>query len=131
MTLKEKKIKIIAVQLLFNKAIIERDGKCVICGKTSGLQCSHFYTVGAHSGLRFDPRNAHAMCAGCHLKHHNSDPLMYAKWMQENRPDDLAHITGIKNKPIRYSQAWLGGVRHIIKERLWNDLVEYLGELRG
>lgn len=45
--------------------IRERDGKCVRCGKTEYLQCSHFWAR-AISATRFDPDNLDALCYGCH-----------------------------------------------------------------
>ncbi|MDR2915114.1 MAG: recombination protein NinG [Tannerella sp.] len=125
-----KKLKTTAIQILFNKAIVERDKKCVICGKRENLQCSHFYSVGAHNGLRFHPWNAHTMCAGCHLKHHNSDPYMYVKWFEDTLPECLKWLTSIKNNTIRYSQPNLKAIKAFIKmdiDRLAGVINEIIG----
>lgn len=52
---------------LFSEYIRKRDGKCVRCGKTNNLQCSHYWGRRMES-VRFDPLNAEALCPGCHEK---------------------------------------------------------------
>jgi 5-methylcytosine-specific restriction endonuclease McrA len=68
----------------FSLYIRVRDGACVICGSTEALQCSHFYGKKARPAVRYHERNAHAMCARCHLRHHKHDPEIYADWMRKN-----------------------------------------------
>lgn len=51
---------------LFSLWVRARDGKCVRCGKTSNLQCSHFWSRQI-SATRYEPDNCVALCAGCHL----------------------------------------------------------------
>jgi len=123
---KKPKLKLTKVQALFNRAIIERDSRCVICGRQTSLQCSHFFTVGAHSGLRFHPDNAHAMCAGCHIKHHQADPLMYANWMIMNHWYELYNLDRIKSIPVRYTQAHLNTICVFIRAKSWDELIQYL-----
>ncbi|MEE9223088.1 MAG: recombination protein NinG [Nitrosomonadaceae bacterium] len=68
------------VHKYFNPYIRLRDKllPCISCGrsaheventegwKTGGAwDCGHFLSVGAHSHLRFDPRNAHKQCKSC------------------------------------------------------------------
>jgi hypothetical protein len=50
---------------LFSAQIRARDGKCVRCGKTDHLQCSHFWPR-AISATRYDPANCDTLCYGCH-----------------------------------------------------------------
>jgi hypothetical protein len=56
-----------------------RDGKCVTCGSTQGLQCSHFYSR-RYLSVRFDLRNCNAQCAGCNRRH-NRDRRPYERYM--------------------------------------------------
>src|SRR3712207_4957313 len=58
-----------------------RDRRCVTCGETRGLQCSHFYSR-RYLQTRFDLRNCNAMCASCNRRH-NGDPEPYLKFMTE------------------------------------------------
>jgi Bacteriophage Lambda NinG protein len=58
-----------------------RDRRCVTCGETKGLQCSHFYSR-RHLAVRFDLRNTNAMCSACNRRH-NSDPSAYLAFMAE------------------------------------------------
>ena len=75
-TLREKADK------LFSLYIRERDGRCITCGSTENLQCSHYYGKKARAAVRYNPFNAHAQCAKCHQAHHMSDPMRYADWMR-------------------------------------------------
>ena len=66
---------------LVSVIVRRRDRRCVTCGETRGLQCSHFYSR-RHLAVRFDLRNCHAMCADCNRRH-NSDPKPYLAFMLE------------------------------------------------
>lgn len=53
--------------VLHSKYVRARDGRCVRCGRSEGvqLQCAHI--VGRSSAYtRTDDRNAATLCAGCH-----------------------------------------------------------------
>lgn len=56
-----------------------RDGRCVTCGNTQGLQCSHFYSR-RYLSVRFDLRNCNAMCSACNRRH-NRDRRPYERYM--------------------------------------------------
>ena len=58
-----------------------RDRRCVTCGSSRHLLCSHFYSR-RHLALRFDLRNCNAMCAGGNRRH-NHDPSSYLTYMQD------------------------------------------------
>lgn len=49
----------------FSKIIIERDGKCLNCGSTSMLSCSHFHGRSIWA-TRWDPENCMTFCIPCH-----------------------------------------------------------------
>lgn len=65
----------------------KRDKRCVTCGSSQGLQCSHFYSR-RYLAIRFDLRNCNAMCAGCNRRH-NRDRKPYERYMTE------AHGAGV------------------------------------
>jgi len=50
----------------FNVWIVVRDGKCLRCGKTENLTCSHFWTS-KRKNTKFDEENCICACNGCHL----------------------------------------------------------------
>jgi hypothetical protein len=56
-----------------------RDGRCVTCGTSQGLQCSHFYSR-RYLSVRFDLRNCNAMCAQCNRRH-NRNRKPYERYM--------------------------------------------------
>ena len=63
--IKKKLTSVKKADTLFSKWVRDRDGKCVRCGKTEHLQCSHFWPR-AVSATRFDPENCDTLCYGCH-----------------------------------------------------------------
>lgn len=73
-----------------------RDRRCVTCGESRGLQCSHFHSR-RYLAIRFDLRNCHAMCAGCNRRH-NTDPEPYLKFMNEfYGPEVVAELDGLRS----------------------------------
>jgi hypothetical protein len=55
---------------LVSKIVIARDRRCVVCGSTQQLECSHW--IGrAHKGVRWDLRNCSANCNRCNYEHSN------------------------------------------------------------
>jgi hypothetical protein len=124
-----KKLKAYKIQPYFNRAVIARDGRCVVCGADLNLQCSHYFTVGANGGLRFFPGNAYAFCAKCHLKHHTDDPSFFHRWMIEHRGPALKRIEALKGSSVRYTQAVLEQIRAYCKSGELIPLEAYLEEL--
>ena len=58
--------------------VLKRDGRCVVCGKTTNLQCGHLITR-TKRGVRWDLKNCNVQCAGCNFCHeHNPHP--YTHW---------------------------------------------------
>ena len=51
----------------FSKWIRERDGKCLRCGTTEGLTCSHYHKR-AISITRYCPINCITLCGVCHAE---------------------------------------------------------------
>jgi hypothetical protein len=69
-----------------------RDGACRICGTTQGLDWAHLIPQGRAPSLRFDPRNAVALCR----EHH--------RWIDEHPRDR-----------DRLAELWVG-------EQTWSEL---------
>jgi len=101
---------------LFSKFIRERDGKCVRCGKTEYLQCSHFWPR-AISSTRFDPENCDTLCYGCHYgdRYHGWE---YAK-QGEYRDFKIKQLgdEGYKNLALRATIT----VKRKAAIKLWQD----------
>lgn len=55
----------------FRKQIKERDGKCILCGNKTKLECHHIESWIDQEGLRFDERNCVTLCKSCHPKADN------------------------------------------------------------
>jgi hypothetical protein len=68
-----------------------RDRRCVTCGSTRSLQCSHFYSR-RYLAIRFNLVNCNAMCGRCNRRH-NDDPFPYMTYMQRKYgPDAIAEL---------------------------------------
>lgn len=102
----------------FSKWIRERDGKCLHCGKTTNLQCSHFWSR-KHSSTRYDTENCVALCAGCHLyKFENEKQGIYRDFMirrlgQEgyDKLERRRHTTVSRKDVIQNLMAWLNSYK--------------------
>ena len=76
-----------AADRVFSLYIRKRDGACRACGYSwpSELQCAHIWSR-RYYAIRFDERNAVALCRGCHIMFTHS-PVHWAVWCEENIPD--------------------------------------------
>ena len=63
----------------FSKLIRLRDCVCQMCLKGGRLECSHIYSR-RNKSLRWDTRNAKALCFRCHQKWH-SNPAESHDWL--------------------------------------------------
>jgi hypothetical protein len=109
---KEKKKKLVSIKSLrkkldteFNAYIRERDKKCILCGSTKKLQCSHFYGKHARPATRWNTYNAYAMCASCHFKHHHGLEADYAiKLIELFGLENIKHLQEQSMQPISFSR---------------------------
>lgn len=80
---------------LVSLLVRRRDRRCVTCGSTRDLQCSHFYSR-RHLAIRFNLMNCNAMCAGCNRRH-NSDATTYLQFMNERYgPEAVAELGAMR-----------------------------------
>jgi hypothetical protein len=104
--MRRSKIPIEKVQEAFNAAIKRRDRRCMVrdyelcCG---GLECSHFFTVGANQSIRFYPCNAYAQCQRHHFNHHNKQHGFYGEWMKGNHNAEYEYMLQARHRFIRYT----------------------------
>ena len=58
---------------LWSKCVRERDGHCLLCGRTDRLQAHHIRSV-RHAATRYDLCNGMTLCFPCHsLQHFNPE----------------------------------------------------------
>jgi hypothetical protein len=77
-----------------------RDRRCVTCGSSRSLQCSHFYSR-RYLAIRFDLRNCNAMCSGCNRRH-NVDPFPYMTFMKERYgPEVVLELHELRMAPCK------------------------------
>lgn len=68
----------IKADTIFSKWI-RRDGYCIRCGKTDGLQCAHIVSR-RYLSTRWDADNAVSLCSGCHI-YMTHRPLEWDVWV--------------------------------------------------
>jgi hypothetical protein len=85
----------------FSKFIINRDKKCLRCGSTEMLSCSHFHGR-ANYATRFEPLNAVTFCIPCHeiMESKKGETGEYMDFMIEYLGEDqffvLDHLSKMK-----------------------------------
>lgn len=103
-------IKITKADRLFSQYIRKRDRwisqRCATQyhPPTTGLQCAHMFTRGKWS-TRLDPRNAMALCYGCHQwvdSHHEEKEALFRKRLGDTGYEALRLKS---NQPARNKQA--------------------------
>jgi len=57
--------------------VIERDGRCVICGSTKSLQAHHLNHASYYKDQRYDINNGVTLCYECHMNFHNNFKRSY------------------------------------------------------
>lgn len=107
------KVKIDVADKAFSQYIRTRDNwTCQRCFKqyeppTMALHCSHFQGRGKEA-TRFDPRNADALCYGCH-QYFTSNPSEHYRWQVEKKGqeavDEIQRLSNTYMKKDRKAQA--------------------------
>lgn len=67
------------------KAVVARDRKCQVCGRSGELEAHHVWTQGAFHHLRYLLRNGMTLCRRCHVE----NPPVY----NEISPNQLRWLT--------------------------------------
>lgn len=118
-----KVIKRDKVDRLFSVYIRTRDEwKCKNCGREfeekdrRRLQCAHVWYSRRYYVTRFDERNCHALCFGCHNKLAESPGLAY-EFIRDKTPRN-----GLANLVRKFSK------RNDLKEQSYKVVREYIYE---
>lgn len=82
---KKKTLKMKPLDILFSKAIRQRDGKCMRCGSISNLQCSHVLPRN-YLSIRWEMENAITLCVGCHIYWWHKYPHEAVEWFDNMWP---------------------------------------------
>ena len=83
--------------------------KCEACGKPA-VCGHHFFPKSVASSLRYNPDNMVAICQGCHLHHHNGDPRIHAKIMEDRGRDWYNGLLAEKEKLTKTNKAYYEGI---------------------
>lgn len=85
--------------VLFSKLVRDRDGACVHCAATEGLQCAHIISR-SYKSIRTDFDNAVALCRGCHVKFTHR-PLEWEAWVNTQYP---GRWDALRSKALLYER---------------------------
>lgn len=59
----------------WRNTVVERDGKCDICGSTKKLEAHHIKKYEPYPELRYELSNGITLCKNCHIKNPNYSPV--------------------------------------------------------
>ena len=105
------------LDIAFAKYVVRRDKCCITCGKTTTLQCSHFFGRRS-SGTRWDIQNCNAQCAGCHLQYHNLSPMPYTRSLIERiGTESFERLEQKSNSPIKVTAGEMVILRKYFEEK--------------
>lgn len=85
---------------VFSKIIRTRDGRCMHCGGTENLQCSHTMSRKIWA-LRWNEMNCITLCFFCHMKWWHINVLEAAKWFEETFPVNFLYLQEHKNDILK------------------------------
>ena len=83
----------------FSRFIVLRDKRCVICGSTMNLQCSHVFRRHSYT-TRWDSQNAYAQCKSCHFRHHNHSEYPLQKYAVTRIGQDAMDDLWLRSKKV-------------------------------
>jgi hypothetical protein len=101
-----------------------RDGKCVTCGSTSKLECSHFIKR-KNQFLRYDRKyNLNCQCHRCNGVH-NDDQSAYEAYMVKKHGENVVEMLN-KTSSVTYFAWSIPELREMLQRAK-----DELGELKG
>lgn len=88
------------LDVLYSKIIRARDGKCLHCGKTESLQCSHVLPR-TFMSVRWDLDNAITLCFRCHIYWWHKYPHEAVAWYDTLYPGRYEDLRRVANQHIK------------------------------
>ena len=88
----------------FAQFIKLRDRRCVTCGSTEGLQCSHVFRRHSYA-TRWDSQNAAAQCKKCHFLHHTQSEYPLQNYMKRRIGQDAMDEMWFRSKQVSHFSA--------------------------
>lgn len=97
---------------------IERGGKCISCGTTSGKQnCGHYRSVGSTPALRFERLNTWLQCERCNTYLHSNAIEFRLALSKILTPNQLDWLDG-PHEPRKYTIEELKDIRDTSRKKL-------------
>ena len=103
---------------IWAREIINRDGRCVICGQKQDLEAHHVFKVNPQDKIYYGINNGVALCKSCHNKYHEQfgvdcsikHLLELQRKLGDGRTKRLKKENKILKKVIKNMQRVLGDV---------------------
>lgn len=104
------------LDILWSKAVRDRDKCCQKCGGTGGLQAAHIFSRG-NLTTRWDKTNGIALCYACHIHWAHRRPVEFTLWVVERLGKVRFAVLKRKSQKI-YDSSDLKKDQEKIKEEL-------------
>lgn len=108
-------------------------GLCEVCGCGGKLDAHHVQPRQICSGLRFEPANGVCLCSSHHKfgrRSAHKGMLWFARWFQENRPNDYAEVMANLDKEIDcHSRDVLYAEEHMLRSKYGPEGAGYIDGL--
>ena len=108
---------------LFSQYIRTRDKwTCQVCKRiyppnSQGMHCSHIFSR-RHNAIRYDERNAVAMCFPCH-QHYGGNPIEGGEWARKYLGDDVVDaLIKLKNTPFKKTKIGQDAIYSELKAKI-------------
>jgi hypothetical protein len=87
----------------FAQFIKLRDKRCVTCGSTDNLQCSHIFQ-GRHESTKWRDDCAYTQCKGCHHSFHVKSQMPLLRYAERQVGHDwLDYLWELNNKTVKHT----------------------------
>lgn len=82
----------------WSKAVKERDGKCMECGREEDLHAHHIKPKSTHPELKLDIENGITLCYGCHKRAHENNRAVRIRSNKPQRRTLFKKIAELEEK---------------------------------
>jgi len=97
--------------------VMAQEPACVICGEPGRGQWSH-YIKRDHYAVRWDTRNVHNMCSGCHMVFHEHDPTAYHDFVLYSLgQEEFDKMRALGNAPSHFKTADILAIAESLRQR--------------
>jgi len=113
------------IQKEFNSLVASK-GVCEKCDRGyTVMQCSHVWSIGSYSNLRFDILNTMCMCGRCHNFWWHLEPMESREWFAKKFPERDIYLKEVRNIVKPWTVEELQKIREAVKNKDLKALVRF------